>query len=423
MKSKATQCLIAAALALVGLANVPAVRADVVTDWNATLGAALRASTDPNPAQARKAAIVQVAVFDAVNGIARKYQPYFVADPAPGGARQEAAAAQAAYTALLALYPPQKATFDAQLAATLAALAGSRGDSQSIARGRVWGEFVADAILARRSTDGFSAACPNYFGGDAIGQWRSVPDGTRPASLPCFGSITPFALISGAQFRPGPPPALTSAEYAADFNEVKALGRRTGSTRTPEQTDLALLWQATAVPGENAVARSVVPLDASLVDKARLFALVNIAACDAFIIGPDCKFTYGFWRPYHAIRNADLDPNPATNADPDWDSLIQPVPNHPEYMSFHSVFTGAFMRVLAHLLGDNHSFTLTAPTLPGVSREYSSFSQAVDEVKEARIWGGLHFRTSCDVGHEAGYAFADYLVANFLLPLESEDEQ
>src|SRR6266581_3926490 len=130
--------LIAAGLALVGLASVIAIRADTVTDWNATLGAALRASTDPNPAQARKAAIVQVAVFDAVNGIARKYQPYFVADPAPGGARQEAAAAQAAYTALLALYPPQKATFDAQLAATLATITGSKGDSQSIARGRAW---------------------------------------------------------------------------------------------------------------------------------------------------------------------------------------------------------------------------------------------------------------------------------------------
>ncbi len=137
----------------------------------------------------------------------------------------------------------------------------------------------------------------------------------------------------------------------------------------------------------------------------------------------DCKYTYNFWRPYHAIRNADLDGNPATTADPDWDSLAQPVPNHQEYISFHGVVTGAFMRVLMNLLGDNHTFTLTAPALPGVAREYSSFSQAVDEVKEARIWGGLHFRISCDVGQEAGYAYADYLVANFLLPRGNQGRQ
>src|SRR5262245_55972127 len=164
-KTHKVQSLITAGLALVGLATLPAVQADVVTDWNATLAAALRASTDPNPAQARKAAIVQVAVFDAVNGIARKYQPYFVTESAPGGARPEAAAAQAAYTALLALYPAQKPMFDAQLSATLAAISGSKGDNQSIARGRAWGEFVANTIVAWRSTDGFSAPCPPYFGG------------------------------------------------------------------------------------------------------------------------------------------------------------------------------------------------------------------------------------------------------------------
>jgi hypothetical protein len=422
MKSITTKIkrLIAAGLILAGLAGTSSVRADTVTDWNAMLSAAINATTDLPPVAGRKAAIVQVAVFDAVNGIARKYEPYFVTDRAPGGARQEAAAAQAAYTTLVALFPPQKAKFDTQLAASLASIAGSEGNSRSIERGLAWGESVANAILAWRNTDGFSTVYPPYFGGTAIGQWRSVPDGIRPAILPSYRYMTPFALSSASQFRPGPPPDLTSAQYAADLNETKALGRNTGSTRTQRQTDLALLWAATAVAGENGIARSVLPEDASLVDNARLFALVNMAACDAFIVGFDCKYTYNFWRPYNAIRSADLDGNPDTTADPAWDSLVQPVPNHQEYISFHSVVSSAFMRVLAHLLGDNHSFTLTAPPLPGISRVYSSFSEAADEVTEARIWGGLHFRNSCNAGHRAGIALADYLTANFLLPIEED---
>ena len=398
-------------------------RADMVTDWNATLSAAINATpTDLPPVAGRKAAIIQVAVFDAVNGIARKYEPYFVTDRAPAGARQEAAAAQAAYSTLVALFPAQQAVFDTQLAISLVAMAGSGGSSRSIERGLAWGKLVANAILAWRSIDGFSTAYPPYFGGTATGQWRSVPDGLRAAILPGFRYMTPFALGSASQFRPGPPPALTSAQYATDLNETKALGRKTGSTRTQRQTDLALLWAATAVAGENTIARSVLPQDARLVDNARLLALVNMAACDAFIIGFDCKYTYNFWRPYHAIRFADADGNPDTTADADWDSLVQPVPNHQEYISFHGVVTSAFMRVLRHLLGDEHSFTLTAPALPGVSRAYSSFSEAADEVTEARIWGGLHFRNSCNVGHLAGNALADYLVDNFLQPLDDLDE-
>jgi len=147
-----------------------------------------------------------------------------------------------------------------------------------------------------------------------------------------------------------------------------------------------------------------------------------MAAVDAFIVGFDCKYTYLFWRPYHAIRFADQDGNPDTTADPNWDSLVQPVPNHPEYLSFHSIVTGVFMRILANELGDNHTFTLTAPTLPGVSRQYDSFSEAADEVKEARIWGGLHFRNSCNVGQEKGNALADYVLANFLLPFRGDDD-
>jgi len=191
----------------------------MVTEWNATLSAAINATSDLPPVQARKAAIVQVAVYDAVNGIARKYQPYFVTDRAPRGARQEAAVAQAAYITLVAMYPAQKALFDAQLADSLATIPGIRGHSQSIARGLEWGEFVANAILAWRSTDGFSTPYPPIFGGTAIGEWRSVPDGTKPGALPGYRYMTPFTLMSASQYRPGPPPDLTNAQYAADLNE------------------------------------------------------------------------------------------------------------------------------------------------------------------------------------------------------------
>jgi len=234
--------------------------------------------------------------------------------------------------------------------------------------------------------------------------------------------MTPFFLLSASQFRPGPPPALTSAQYAADVNETESLGRNTSTTRTADQTQAALLWAASALAEESAIARSVLPEDAELVDNARLFALLDMTVVDAFIVGFDCKYTYMFWRPYHAIHFADQDGNPDTTVDTTWNSLVQPVPNHPEYLAFHAIVTGSFMRILMNSFGDDHSFTLMSPGLPGVSRTFSSFSQAVEEVKSARVWGGLHFRNSVEVGQRIGYTLADYVMNNFLLPVEEEDE-
>lgn len=410
-------------LAACSALNCPS-RADVVTDWNATLSAAINATpADTPPVQARKAAIVQVAVYDAVNGIARKYQPYFVTERAPGGARLEAAAAQAAYTTLSAMFPAQQAMFDSQFAASLAAIPGIKGKSQSIARGLAWGHWVARAILTWRSTDGFTNAYPPIFGGTNIGEWRFVPDGSKPGALPGYRYMTPFTLMSADQYRPGPPPELTSALYATNLNETKAYGRKTGSLRTQEQTDDALLWAATAVAAENGIVRDTLPDDASLVEKARILALVNMAGVDAFIIGFDCKYTYLFWRPYHAIRFADQDNNPDTTVDPTWDSLVQPVPNHPEYISFHSIVTGVFMGILARELGDDHTFTLTAASWPGVSRTYNSFSEAADDVSNARVWGGLHFRNSCNVSHHIGYdLLSEYVLDNFLRPAHGHSD-
>jgi hypothetical protein len=418
----------AVCLALVGLAsNVNSnCRADMVTDWSANLDQTILAVKQVIPAQARSIAIVHAAMFDAVNGIAGKYEPYFVTESAPPGARQEAAAAGAAYVTMAALYPSQKASLDAMLADSLQAIPGDEGKSVSIARGLMWGERVANLILAWRSTDGFNASLAPYYGGGAPGIWRSPPtsaaaDGTLPALFPQLAILTPFAMTSPSQFRPDPPPALTSAQYAADVNEVKAIGRLDSTVRTADQTQLALLWQTVGAVDENRILRSVVPAENDLVDNARLFALANFAAADALIAGFDSKYTYNLWRPYHAIRLADTAGNPAIVADPTWNSLFI-APRFQEYMSNHATVTSSFMHVLSVLLGDEHSFTLVAPGYPGFTWTFSRFSDAAAQVKEARIWAGIHFRNSCNVGAAQGVALADYVVNNFLLPLQLEND-
>jgi hypothetical protein len=412
-------------LAMAGLIMCSTVRADMVTDWNITLVAAATASasTDLPPVAARKAAIIQTAVFDAVNGIARKYEHYFVTERAPGGARQEAAAASAAYTTLVALYPgpAQKAMFDAQLVVSLASIPGHQGNSQSIQRGLAWGEQVANAILAWRATDGSSATPPGYFGGGAPGVWRSLPtptapDGTLAAVLPQWPTILPFAMTSPSQFRPGPPPGLTTPQYATDVNETKALGRSDSTVRTADQTMLARVWAAPDF-NEFRIALQVVPPDASLVDNARLFALLAIEGADALIAVFDAKYTYNFWRPYHAIRLADTDGNPLTVVDPTWNALLL-APRHQEYPSAHGVYTGGFMRILAREVGDEHTFTLSVPSIPTFSWTFNRFSDASAQVKEARIWAGIHFRNSVNVGSAMGVSLGDYVADNFLLPLE-----
>ena len=412
---KPKKIIVAAGIACAALIPSSSSRANMVTDWNETAEVVIRASTPSPPIQIRALAIVNAAIYDAVNGIAHTYQPYFVTDAAPPGARKEAAAAQAAFTALLGLFPGQATLLEERLAESLARIPGASRGSQSIATGRAWGEHVAQTVLAWRATDGLSTVVPPYFGGFAPGQWRSIPDGTVPGALPQYAMLVPFTMSNSSQFRPGPPPALDSAQYAADVNEVKAIGRVDSAIRTETQTELSLLWAATSPLDENAVARSVAPRRYALVDTARFFALINFAGCDGMIAGFDAKYHYGFWRPFHAIRLADTDGNPATEPDPLWTSLI-PAPNHPEYISTHSTVTGASMRVLALLLGDETPFTVSSPALPGVTATYQRFSDAAVEVGLSRIWGGIHFRTACEVGRGVGESIADQAVMNHLLP-------
>jgi len=419
---------LAPALAVLGLLIAgAAARADSVTDWNGHWEEAVFATAQPAPGQARFGAILHTAVFDAVNGIARNYTPYYVTELAPPGARAEAAAAQAAFTVLTALYPSQASALNEHLAHSLAAIAGHQGDSQSIARGREWGEYVANQILELRSVDGWSTPPLPYFGSFDPGVWRSIPfaenaDGTVAAAFGQNAILAPFAMSAPSQFRPGPPyaptltEALASAQYAADLNEVKAIGRVNSVIRTSDQTELARLWQAVGPIDENRAARSVVPPGNSLVENARLFALLNMATCDALIASMDSKFAYGLWRPHHAVRLADTDGNPDTEADPGWSALIL-APRFPEYISNHAALTGAFMHTLARLLGDEHGFTLRSPNYPSFAWTFERFSDAAAQAGEARIWAGIHYRHSCDVGQTVGRTVADHVLDNFLLPL------
>ena len=425
-----THPVLATAIAFAALAvfSPTLVHADAVTDWNAQLEAAQKASGLLGTAQSRSGAIVHAAIFDAVNGIARKYTPYHVTTAAPPGARQEAAAAQAAYTTLLSLYPSRKPALDVQLEASLASIPGHQGDSQSIAAGRAWGDYVAQTILTWRATDGFTDV-ETYFGTANVGEWRSGLTVVLSGVAVQFSTMVPFTMSSTSQFRPGPPygstdrlVALTTAAYAADFNEVKTLGRAIGSTRTPEQTELALFWHAVDVADANRALRSIVPPDAKLIDNARLFALANLACADASIAIFEAKYTYGFWRPFQGIVLAADDNNPATIADAGWTSLIT-TPRHPEYPSAHCGITGSFLAVASVILGDEHTFTLSTPGFPSATRTYSSFSSAINAIVDARVYIGFHFRASGEEGRDVGYEIARHVVGNFLRPLHSASDQ
>jgi membrane-associated phospholipid phosphatase len=400
--------------------------ADVVTDWNATLEAAMRNPTPSVPAQARASAIVHVAIFDAVNGISRKYTPLRVSEPAPAGARSEAAAAYAAYTTLVSLFPAKQAMFDAQLAASLAEIPGGNSGSGSIVAGREWGEAVARQILNWRANDGFSSPVA-YPGNTGVGHWRHAPLGGAPAGALSMSMTEPFALTNVAAFDPGPPygandraTALATAAYAADVNEVKARGGIVSAVRTQAQADLALLIHISDVPDINAVIRRVLPAKAGLDETARIFALLNMAASDAAVVCFKAKYKYGLWRPLQAIPYADLDGNPATEADPTWRPLGN-TPSHPEYISGHSTISGAMLAMAAALLGDQTRFTFSTSNAgaPTIAPEYESFSALASAIGESRIDMGFHFRTACELGKQTGYAVSEQMVRSVLLPARS----
>lgn len=385
----------------------------MVTQWNLTMIAGLEAAGIPPPPSARVGAIVQASVFDSVNGIAPRYAFYHVAPAAPPGASRAAAAAGAAYTALVALIPGQQPLFDAQLAATLAQISDDPSDpGQSVQRGLAWGATVANDILTSRATDGFTTV-PPYTVGSAPGDWQPTPPlFLGPPQAPLFrqfAQMTPFALTSPSQFLPPGPPPLGSARYAHDLAEVQALGSATSTVRTAEQTQTALFWQDdTPAAMWNRVADQLAEAnDLPLAQNARLLAQLNIALADATIAVWNAKNTYNFWRPVTAIQAA---------TDPAWTPLL-PTPAFQEYPSAHSGVSSATASVLASFYGNDTPFTVTSAGLPGVQRDFTSFSAAVQQVEDARIYAGFHFRFSCADGATLGAQVARYVTNTLMQPL------
>ena len=425
-------CLLVPGLAMLLVASSIA-RADDVTDWNQHM---LRAGTVGGTTplvMSRVAAIVQASVFDAVNGIDRKYAPVHVPPAGPAGASRRAAAVEAAYTALVALYPAQKSIFDARLAVSLTAIASDPHEtSAGITSGIAWGQTAANGILSWRATDGFTPAPPPFLGGTAVGEWRPTPPGFLPGAGPQFAYMTPWVIGAPSQFRPGGPPALTSARYAADFNETKTMGSISSPIRTADETIYAWFWAAsTATYIWNHLADTLIERGDrdedddsgrwgerrnSLLENARVLALLDLAMADAAIACWEAKYRYVFWRPVTAIPLADTDGNPATTPDPNWAPLFA-TPNHPEYPSGHSTVSGAAAVVLANFFGEKRHFTMDNDLLIGVTRSFRSFTQALDEVKNARIFAGIHFRSACDDGQTTGIQVANWVLDNALLPV------
>jgi hypothetical protein len=397
-----------AAAALLLVAMTPAARADVVTDWNVKTIETLAAEKAPATLGSRNIAIVHAALYEAVNAITREHMPYRTRLPALTGASVDAAAAAAAHAALVRLYPAQKAALDAALAASLQHLPDDAARRDGVALG----EQAASAILVLRAGDGATQSVA-YTARTTLGAW-SVPNGAVPLA-PHWGAVAPFALTSGAQFRAPPPPAPDSERQLRDYDEVHRVGAKGSAQRTPEQTDVARVWITLGVPTWNPIARQLSAAQGLSVQRnARLFALLNIAGADALIACWDSKYTYHGWRPVDAIRSGGV---PGRAADPTWEPAI-PSPPFPGYVSGHACFAGAARAVLEAEFGSGTiaPVTLGTPSAPGVTRRYTRLQDITDEINNARVWGGIHWRTDQEAGEALGRQVGQWVVARELRP-------
>ncbi|MGE0259533.1 MAG: vanadium-dependent haloperoxidase [Alphaproteobacteria bacterium] len=404
---KAKRLLVASAV--LGLGTIAA-RADVVTDWNdRAVTFAVSRNMGPPPAE-RIMAMAHLAMFDAVNSIERKYRPYLVQLTVAPTASKEAAAAAAAGTVLANVDPRGPAEMKAALEAYLAAIP----DSADKAEGVKLGEAVAAKILEARANDGASAP-DTYRPRTRAGAY--VP--TAPLAVPQWPGVKPFTLTSASQFRPPPPLALDSDQWAADYNEIKDLGGHNSAKRSARQTEDARFWLA--VDGRiyyPVITGIVAAKKSSVIDSARLFALGAVARADTLIAVFDAKYQYEFWRPVTAIRNGDLDDNAATERDAAWQP-IGPTPMHPEYPCAHCISSAGLAGVVQTVFGtaEMPEVSMESPTLPGVVHRWTDVRAFTDECSQARILAGFHYRFSTKAGQDMGYKIGEYVVANFMQPV------
>lgn len=411
----------AAAVLVITLAGAmpSAARADTVTDWNVIMQATVSAAPTSPFYQARWSAIVQLAVFEAVNSIERDYEPYLGIIDAPWWASPDAAAIAAAHRTLVTLRPGSAAALDILREAALAEIPDGLAKEDGI----LVGEFAAAAMLLLRGGDGWDAVVP-YTPGTEVGDWQPTPSAFAAASFTQWGQVTPFALRNGSQFRLPPPPALDSVRYAKAYNEVKLLGRVDSPFRPQDRTDVALFYAATGpLQVFNSAARQVsVAQGFSRSQNARLFALLGMAIADASIAVFDTKYHYNFWRPVTAIRNGDLDGNDGTERDADWLPLIT-TPTFPGYASAHGTLSNAARAVLEQAFGKRgHAITLTNPALPSIVLKYTAWDQITDDISDARVYGGIHFRFDQDAGAYQGRQVGKYILRNYLRSADELDD-
>lgn len=428
LKSKPSVAIALTMLAILIVAPTQA-QADAVSDWNSFAIQRIGAATNPvhpTPVVFLDMAIVQIAIYDAVQAIEQQHQPYHVHIPGASGS-PEAAAAKAAHDILVYLLPNQSGAIDDHYNQFL-----SDQKLSSLDPGIAVGATAAAGIIALRSNDGrFPAGQIPFMGVNAIGQWRPTdsfqgtppnPLPNSPMAAPWVAKVKPFALKSGDQYRATPPPPLDSKQYTNAFNEVKAMGARFDSARTTDQTNLAFFWASNFPALWNRVVRDLAASqNLSIGDHARLSALVNLAMADATITAWDTKVTYNFWRPLTAIRLANEDPNPDTVEDPTWQPLIN-TPNYSDYSSGANNISAAATRMFALFFGaDEMTFTVRTTNLtPGIPQTitYSKFSDAAEDVVNVRIWQGIHFRFADEEARKQGRHVAQWVYAHYLKPFD-----
>jgi vanadium-dependent haloperoxidase-like protein len=370
-----------------------------VTYWDAVANQAFTAALTPPPDGSVISAYVGIAVYDSVMAIEGGYEPFAVDVDAPQGASPEAAVIAAAHAILVHYLPAQRVTIlDPAYVQSL----GTIPDGQAKEDGVATGAFVARVFLRQRADDGFRVPVEYVPPDPPIpGVW--IPTAQTPPLGTYMPNMTPFSLRSPSQFRPGGPPRLSSRRWAREYNEVKEIGSRTSTTRTAEQTLAARFWGEPPIQqAHGSYRRFITDHGLDVVDASRFMAMTTVVGADALIACFDAKYHYAFWRPITAIRAGDTDGNPDTVADPNWLHLLPATPNHPEYPSAHSCLTPATGRVIARFLG-TRDIDFTIPSMTGLGdRHFDRVSDLEYEVTNARIWGGIHYRSAVEVGTEIG---------------------